>query len=94
MLYDEANGCENCPRLTGIPPHVAILNEMATLKEMLNKSTSDLRSTLHQELNLRGIGGEAFQANAILDDVKKVHQKMEDILKGGICFGRGGATIS
>ena len=94
MLYDEANGCENCPRLTGIPPHVAILNEMATLKEMLNKSTSDLRSTLHQELNLRGIGGEAFQANAILDDVKKVHQKMEDILKGGICFGRGGTTVS
>ena len=80
MLYDEANDCERCPRLTGIPPHVAILNEMASLKSMFATSSADLKSTLHHELNQRGIGGEAFQANSILEDVKKVHQKMESIL--------------
>ena len=80
MLYDEANGCERCPRLTGIPPHVAIMNEMAALKDMFALSSADLKSTLHHKLNCRGIGGEMFQANLILDSVKKVHEKMESIL--------------
>ena len=62
------------------PPHVVILNEMASLKSMFATSSADLKSTLHHELNQRGICGEAFQANSILEDVKKVHQKMESIL--------------
>ena len=80
MLYDKANNCDRCPRLTGIPPHVAIMNEMASLKEMFFKSSDDLKSTLHHELNQRGIGGETFQANSILESVRKVHEKMESIL--------------
>ena len=71
-----------------ITPCVAILNEMAALKDMLNASSSDLKSTLRQELNLRGIGGETFQANAILDNVKKVHEKMESILNGTTSISR------
>ena len=87
LLYDDANESTSCPRLTGIPPHVALLNEMATLKEMLTKTSSDLKSSLHQELNVRGIGGETFQANAILENVKKVHERMEEIMMSGRLFG-------
>jgi hypothetical protein len=43
MLYDEATTSALCPRLTGIPPHVAILNEMSTLKEMIQCSLMDLK---------------------------------------------------
>jgi hypothetical protein len=57
MLYDEANTSNNCPRLTGIPPHVAILNEMAMLKEMIRTSSDDVKNVFRDELNDRGIGG-------------------------------------
>jgi hypothetical protein len=71
MLYDEVNVSGNCPCLTGIPPHVAILNgEMATLKEMIIISSMDPKKTFKEELNNRGIGGERFQANEILEGVK------------------------
>ena len=60
---------------------------MATLKEMLTKTSSDLKSSLHQELNVCGIGGETFQANAILENVKKVHERMEEIMMSGRLFG-------
>ena len=56
------------------------MNEMTSLKEMLDSSSDELKSTLHHELNQRGFVGEAFQANLILKSVKKVHEKMKSIL--------------
>ena len=56
------------------------MNKMAALKDMFAMSSTDLKSTLHHELNHRGIGGETFQANSILDSVNRVHEKMESIL--------------
>jgi anti-anti-sigma regulatory factor len=53
MLYDKVNASGNCPCLTGIPPHIAILNEMAMLKEMMNLSSQDLKNTFKEELNNR-----------------------------------------
>jgi hypothetical protein len=72
MLYNEANTSNNCPRLTGIPPHVTILNEMATLKEMIQTSSNDVKKAFRDELNDRGMGGGGwFQANEVLKGVKK-----------------------
>ena len=62
MLYDEANKCTLWPQLTGIPPHVVILNEMTANKDKIYNA----------ELNTRDIGGDAFQANPILEDVRHV----------------------
>jgi hypothetical protein len=99
MLYDEANTSNNCPRLTGIPPHVAILNEMATLKEMIRTSSDDVKNAFRDELNDRGIGGERFQANEVLEGVKKIHERMERIVASGLMFGgergrEGGTTTN
>lgn len=93
MLYDEANASGNCPRLTGIPPHVAILNEMATLKEMISLSSQDLKKTFKEELNNRGIGGERFQANEVLEGVKRIHERMERLVGSGLLSG-GGAPVA
>ena len=58
-----------CPRLTGLPPHVALLNEMDALKGTMLNSAIKLENTLKDKLNRRGVGGEVFQANGILQDV-------------------------
>ena len=49
-----------CPRLTGLPPHVALLNEMDALKGTMSSSAQKLENTLKDELNRRGIGGKSF----------------------------------
>jgi hypothetical protein len=92
LLYDDANACSRCPRLTGIPPHVALLNEMAALRKVLTGSTSEIVVAMKTELNLRGIGGETFQANQVLDDVKRVHEQMHELMRmGGNIEGPVGA---
>jgi hypothetical protein len=93
MLYDEATSSERCSRLTGIPPHVAILNEMATLKEMIATSSSDLKQAFKDELNNRGIGGERFQANEVLEGVKRIHERMERMVASGMVMGMQGGGI-
>ena len=77
-----------CPRLTGLPPHVALLNEMDALKGTMSSSAQKLENTLKDELNRRGIGGEVFQANGILQDVRDVHQEMMKVLND-----RGGGSV-
>ena len=89
MLYDEANKSSTCPRLTGIPPHVALLNEMSLVRTTIDSNGTEVVVALRTELNNRGIGGETFQANSILDDVRKVHQQMEVIMNGGVGRSRG-----
>ena len=46
-----------CPRPTSICPHVALLNEMATLKATMSHSARQLEETLKDEWNRRRIGG-------------------------------------
>lgn len=82
MLYDEANKSSKCPRLTGIPPHVALLNKMSLVRTTIDDNGNEVVVALRRELNERGIGGETFLANTILDDVRKVHQQMEVIMTG------------
>lgn len=82
LLFDEADSSALCPRLTGIPPHVALLNEMAGIREKIEKTSILLMDNMKSELNSRGIGGEVFQANAILEEVKRVTENMETLLSG------------
>jgi len=77
MLYDEANACALCPRLTGIPPHVVQLNQMEMLKSLVERSSDSFREILSSELDARSVGGEVFQANEILQEVRRVSQEMQ-----------------
>ena len=51
-------------------------------------------TTLRNELNSRGIGGETFLANEILSDVKELHKQMSSMITtaqtSGTCTARGG----
>ena len=92
MLFDEAEKCSLCPRLTGIPPHVTLLNQMALLQEKIEESTNGLVNAMRLELNARGIGGETFLANEVLDDVRKLHKDMAAMItlnKNGGAVGGG-----
>jgi hypothetical protein len=46
MLYDEANACALCPRLTGIPPHVVQLNQVAMLRSIVERTSDSFREIL------------------------------------------------
>ena len=67
---------------------MALLNEMDALKGTMSSSAQKLENTLKDELNRRRIGGEVFQANGILQDVRDVHQEMMKVLND-----RGGGSI-
>ena len=80
MLYDEASESSIFPRLTGIPPHVTMLNNFHTLHGTIKTSASSLYDRIKEDLDNRGLGGDAFQANGVLEDVKRIHQRIEEVL--------------
>jgi hypothetical protein len=80
MLYDEANACALCPRLTGIPPHVVQLNQVAMLRSIVERTSDSFREILSSELNARSVGGEVFQANEILQEVRRLSQEMQHVI--------------
>jgi len=66
----------NCPRLTGIPPHIALMNQMVSMESEFSGVGDRVISEMKIELNKRGVGGEVFQANDILESVRAVHEEM------------------
>ena len=72
----EANEVERCPRLTGIPPHIALIAKIDRLETVITEMTTKIESTLIRELDKRGIGSEVFQANAVLQSVEAVHARL------------------
>ena len=80
MMQSEARNCPNSPRLTGIPPHTALLSEIDSLKKSVERSQVEMREALKEELDKRSVGGEVFAANAILQGINDVHQRMIETL--------------
>mmetsp|Transcript_14302 Transcript_14302/g.26816 ORF Transcript_14302/g.26816 Transcript_14302/m.26816 type:complete len:268 (+) Transcript_14302:1057-1860(+) len=80
MLHDEANACALCPRLTGIPPHVVQLNQVAVLRSIVERTSDSFREILSSELNARSVGGEVFQANEILQEVRRISLEMQHVI--------------
>jgi hypothetical protein len=86
MLIEAAKEEEGCPRPTGVPPHVALLNQMARLQVSLEENTKKYTDRLTEELNKRHVGGDTFIANEILADVRRLNDEMRELMR----FGRGG----
>ena len=70
----------NTPIFTGVPPHVMILVEMEDLKNVLKDQRKQISADLRDELNIRYIGRDAFEASGILEEVTKVHEITLDAL--------------
>ena len=88
VIAPEFSHCR--PRLSGIPPHVAIVCQMVRLQKTIEEHTSGMILSMKDELDRRGVGGETFQANALLRDVKKLHDDMGKMIAGGTVGGGGG----
>ena len=62
------------PIFTGFPPHFMIMVEMEELKTVLKDQQKKIIADLWDEINKRHIGGDAFKASGILEEVTKVHK--------------------
>ena len=58
--------------------------EMEELKYVLRKQRQDIVMDLQEELDRRYVGGDTYQENGILEEVKRVHGRMMEALGGGI----------
>lgn len=81
MLYHEVNTCDTAPNLTGIPPHVALLNQVAVLTAAVEASTQTLTETIRTELDRRSVGGPVFAANNFIDSIKDLQRQLTEALQ-------------
>ena len=81
VTYKEALTNDNAPRLTGIPPHIIILNNMQGINEHTTDCSVDIVSKIKQDLDARLVGGDQHQANVVLDQVQRVHQEMQTMMQ-------------
>ena len=72
IIYPWKKRC-NTPLFTGVPPHVMIMVDMEELETVLKDQRKQISADFWDELNKRHIGGDAFEASGILDEVNKVH---------------------
>ena len=57
---------------------------MEELKYVLRKQRQDIVMDLQEELDRRYVGGDTYQENGILEEVKRVYGRMMEALGGGI----------
>lgn len=88
VLIGEGETCRGCPRLTGIPPHVTLLNQMSRLQLSMEESSSRFASNLREELDRRSVGGDSFMANQLLQDVRRTNEEMRELLRGAVAVGQ------
>ena len=78
------NKKHNTPEFTGIPPHVIIMFEVEDLKYVLRKQRQYIVMYLREELDRRHVGEDTYQANGILEEVTRVHDRTMEALCGDI----------
>ena len=72
------NATSETPPLTGIPPHVVLLNDMEKASQQLSSLRQQLKEDLNGMLDERGIGGNEFHTNAILDAISEISRKIHN----------------
>ena len=59
------------PKITGIPPHVLLMAMMKILKAKFEKLWLDINYDIKEMLDERGVGGNEFHTNSILDAIRE-----------------------
>ena len=82
FTYKQVNeGDASCaPRLTGIPPHVVVINNLNEVNGHVSQCSMDVVKELKQELEDRFVGGEKFQVNVMLNQVQQIQHDMQEML--------------
>mmetsp|Transcript_14129 Transcript_14129/g.26502 ORF Transcript_14129/g.26502 Transcript_14129/m.26502 type:complete len:134 (-) Transcript_14129:145-546(-) len=81
MLYHEASTCATAPNLTGIPPHIPLLDRIAVLTAAVEASTESLAQTIRTELDRRSVGGPVFAANNFIEGIRELQQQLTETLQ-------------
>lgn len=75
------NKTGSTPVFTGVPPQVVLMSEMEELKLNLEMHKDSILEGMRKELDNRHVGGDTYQANAVLEGVTEVHKKMVRLLE-------------
>ena len=78
--HKDAIGHKCAPRLTGIPPHIVILNNLSGLTDRLDECSEEVVTKIKEDLDRRMVGGDKHQASMILDQVQGVHNEMKRMI--------------
>ena len=70
ILYPWKN-TDYTPKITGVPPHVLLMAEVEVLKEKFEKLWLDINYDIKGILYERGVGGNEFHTNSILDAIRE-----------------------
>ena len=67
----------NAPKLTGMPPHVSIVAKFEELKQTFEEVRKNIKADVEEQLNARGVGGNEFHANKILQVLEDAQRKVD-----------------
>ena len=63
---------EFAPKSTGVPPHVLLMSKMEELMIKFNDLRGDIKTDFGGMLDTRGVGGNEYHTNQILDAIKAI----------------------
>ena len=64
------------PKLTGVPPRVLLIEEIEDLKIKFMALQARIKTDMKDALDERGVGGNEFHTNSILEAIKQIETKM------------------
>jgi len=74
---------DETPKLTGIPPHVALLAKLENLSRQMAKFKEEFRGVLVEELDSRHLGGDSYHAQKILSELETTRNQILNLISGG-----------
>lgn len=60
------------PKITGVPPHVLLINKMKELLQKFEGIRGDIKDDVGGMLDSRGVGGSEFHTNQILEAIRDI----------------------
>ena len=60
------------PKITGVPPHVLLMNKMEELLQKFEGIRGDIKDDVGGMLDSRGVGGSEFHTNQILEAIRNI----------------------
>ena len=79
--YKDVGKYKNAPRLTGIPPHVVILNNLNGITDCVTECSEDIVTKIKADLDDRMVGGDKHQASMVLEQVQGVHRDIRRMIE-------------
>ena len=73
------NATDNTLKLTRIPPRVSMTAEFEELKHKFHQLREDIKSNLKEHFDARGVSGNEFHANKIMDALAQTQKKVDTI---------------